>query len=276
MPIPSPNTGESQSEFMERCMSDDSMASEYGQDQRAAICAAQFDEEPKMDQTMDQKMEHATLDLEFDIKAVHDEEGMEGKFTGYGSVFNNTDLGNDVVMAGAFTKSLNRKGARGVKMLFQHKPDEVIGVYDEIIEDGKGLKVQGRLALGTQRGKEVYELMKMGALDGLSIGYKVAPKGMEYDEKGKKRRLKEVELMEISAVTFPMNPRARVSAVKSEDRTVRDWEEILRDAGELSRSEAKVAASAIYKALNQRDAGDGQEEVIQRMKNLETLFKGAN
>lgn len=276
MPIPSPNTGESREDFMERCMSDESMTSEYGQDQRSAICSTQFDEEPKMDQTIEQKMEHATLDLEFDIKAHHDEEGMEGKFTGYGSIFNNTDLGNDVVMAGAFTKSLNRKGARGVKMLFQHKPDEVIGVYDEIVEDGKGLRVQGRLALGTQRGKEVYELMKMGALDGLSIGYKVSPKGMEYDEKGKKRRLKEVELMEISAVTFPMNPRARVSAVKSEDRTVRDWEEILRDAGDLSRSEAKVAASAIYKALNQRDAGDGQEEVIQRMKNLETLIKGAN
>jgi phage head maturation protease len=110
--------------------------------------------------------------------------------------------------------------------------------------------------MGTQRGREVYELMKMGALDGLSIGYRVDPKDVEYEEKGKGKRryLKSVDLMEISAVTFPMNPKARVSAVKGAERTVREWEEVLRDAGNLSRTEAKAAASAVAKALDQRDA----------------------
>ena len=83
--------------------------------------------------------------------------------------------------------------------------------------------------MNTQKGKEVYELMKMGAIDGLSVGYRVDAKGYHYDERGKRRMLKEVDLMEISAVTFPMNPKARISAVKAEDRSVRDWETFLRD-----------------------------------------------
>jgi len=159
-------------------------------------------------------------------------------------------------------------------LLYQHRSDEPIGVFDEILEDSRGLKVKGRLAMGTQRGREVYELMKMGALDGLSIGYRVDAKGMDYDEKGKRRLLKEVDLLEISAVTFPMNPRARVSAVKGADRTVREWEELLRDAGSLSRSEAKVAASAVAKALSLRDAGEKAEpEVLDALARLTSILK---
>jgi len=220
--------------------------------------------------------ENGTLDIQAEIKAYEDESGENtGEFSGYGSVFNNADLGNDIVEEGAFSKSLARKGARGVKLLYQHKADEPIGVFDEIIEDERGLRVKGRLALGTQRGKEVYELMKMGAMDGLSIGYRVDAKGYSYDDKGKKRRIKEVDLMEISAVTFPMNPKARVSQVKGEDKTVREWEEILRDAGDLSRSEAKVAASAVTKALSLRDAEDvDQPEVIEAVKRLTSILQG--
>lgn len=210
-----------------------------------------------------------TLDVRFDIKAMEDDE--KGEFSGYGSIFGNKDLGNDVVVEGAFAKSIGRKGAKAVKMLYQHRADEPIGVFDEIIEDRRGLKVKGRLAMGTQRGREVYELMKMGAIDGLSIGYRVEPKGYDYDDKGKRRYLKSVDLMEISAVTFPMNPKARVSAVKS-DRTVREWEEVLRDAADLSRSEAKVAASAVAKALEQRDAGT-QEMPLEVVSEIEKLTK---
>jgi phage head maturation protease len=112
--------------------------------------------------------------------------------------------------------------------------------------------------MGTQKGKEVYELMKMGAIDGLSVGYRVDAKNHHYDERRKYRVLKEVDLMEISAVTFPMNPRARIQAVKS-DMSVREWEHKLREVGNLSHSEAKVAASAVHKALSQREVGEESE-----------------
>jgi hypothetical protein len=130
------------------------------------------------------------------------------------------------------------------------------------------------LALGTQRGREVHELMKMGAIDGLSIGYRVDPKSVEYDEKGKRRYLKSVDLMEISAVTFPMNPRALVQSVKGAERTVREWEDFLRDAGNLSRTEAKAAASAVAKALDQRDAGKQETpEVLDALNRITNILK---
>lgn len=270
MPKPQPVSGESQDDFMARCMSDEIMQEEYpDNDQRVAVCMTTFSGK---EEVMD--YETGTLDVEAEIKTQGDEDE-QGQFVGYGSIFGNKDLGNDIVVEGAFTKSIASKGARGVKLLYQHKADEPIGVFDEIIEDKRGLRVKGRLALGTQRGREVYELMKMGALDGLSIGYRVDPKGYDYDEKGKRRYIKSVDLMEISAVTFPMNPRARVNAVKGIDRTVREWEETLRDAGGLSRSEAKVAASAVAKALSLRDAEDAEQpEVLEAVKRLTSILKG--
>ena len=271
MPIPKPSAGESEEDFMSRCMNDEVMRAEYSEnDQRVAVCVQSFRGKGE-----NMGYETETLDFEAEIKAQVDESGEgKGEFSGYGSIFNNVDLGNDIVEVGAFSKSIARKGAKGIKMLYQHKADEPIGVFDEIIEDTRGLRVKGRLALGTQRGKEVYELMKMGAIDGLSIGYRVDAKGYDYDDKGKKRKLKEVDLMEISAVTFPMNPNARVAQVKGADKTVREWEEILREAGDLSRSEAKVAASAVAKALSLRDADDvEQPEVIEAVKRLTSIFK---
>lgn len=223
------------------------------------------------------EVEVCELDVAFDVKtydAKADEE--QGVFSGYGSIFGNKDLGGDVVVQGAFAKSIGKKGAKAVKMLYQHKSDEPIGVFDEIIEDERGLKVQGRLAMGTQKGREVFELMKMGALTGLSIGYRVDPKDVDYDEKGKGKRryLKSVDLMEISAVTFPMNPKAGISAVKGAERTVREWEELLRDAGSLSRNEAKAAASAVSKALEQRDAvKEETPEVLEAIESFTTILK---
>lgn len=272
MPIPKPSAGESQQDFMGRCMSDPTMLAEYADnDQRVAVCMQSFSGKGE-----DMEYEHGTLDIEAEIKADDgNNEESKGEFSGYGSIFGNKDYGNDIVVTGAFAKSIARKGAKGVKLLYQHKADEPIGVFDEITEDKRGLKVKGRLALGTQRGREVYELMKMGALDGLSIGYRVDAKGYDYDDKGKRRYIKEVDLMEISAVTFPMNPRARVSGVKGTDKTIREWEEILRDAGELSRNEAKVAASAVAKALTLRDAvEDEQPEVLEAVKRLQSILKG--
>lgn len=288
MPIPKPSSGESESDFMARCTGDSTMLAEYSQrDQRVAVCLSSYREGGKEETVMDEalvedftddfddEMKSETLDIQAELKAYNgDDEEEKGVFSGYGSIFGNKDLGNDVMMQGAFAKSIASKGPKGVKLLYQHDAKEPIGVFDEIIEDRKGLRVKGRLAMGTQKGREVYELMKMGAIDGLSIGYRVSPKGADYDERGKKRMLKEVDLMEISAVTFPMNTRARVQAVKGEQRTVREWEETMRDACGLSRSESKVAANAVFKALDQREVGDEQKDVIDSMAKLTKILKG--
>lgn len=282
MPLPKPYGSETQGEFMSRCTSDDKVRTEFpDNDQRVAVCLSQAKKGEKMSddlideaqETDENKFEDGELDVKFEIKT--EEIGEEkGLFSGYGSIFNNKDLGNDVVLAGAFAQSIGRKGAKAVKLLYQHKQDEPIGVFDEIIEDQKGLKVKGRLAMGTQRGREVYELMKMGAIDGLSIGYRVDDKGYDYDKRRRRRMLKSVDLMEISAVTFPMNPKARIQAVKGAERTVRDWEQFLRDEGSLSRTEAKAAASAVSKALEQRDAVKvEQPEVLEAIDRFTNILK---
>ena len=208
-------------------------------------------EESYEEEEEEKETEH--IEITSEIKA-EDIEKEDGTFIGYGSIFNNTDLGNDVVEKGAFTKSLGKTGPRGVKMLFQHKTDMPIGVFESVEEDEKGLRVKGRLALKTQAGREAYELLKMGAIDGLSIGFRVKPDGQKYDSKSKRRYIKEVELMEISLVTFPMNPRARVRSVKGDGLSIREWENGLRDVFHLSRSEAKVAAKAVHDVFSQCDA----------------------
>lgn len=212
-----------------------------------------------------------TLECEAELKAYEDDEMEKGEFTGYASIFGNVDLGNDIVERGAFTKSLRRKGYRKVKMLYQHDTKQPIGVFDMIKEDDNGLYVKGRLAMQTQKGKEVFELMKMGAIDGLSVGYRVDQKGYHYDDKKKKRRLKEVDLMEISAVTFPMNPKAMIQGVKS-DSSIREWETHMREVCGLSRSEAKMTAKAVVNVLNQRDVDD-EQAVVTAINNLTQLLK---
>ena len=286
MPIPKPNTGESREDFMSRCLSSDVMQQEYTDNsQRVAICSTAFDDkDSKMnDETeIEQKSFEDILDLEAEYTLIEDtkaygededdddKEKKKGMFEGYASVFGNKDLGNDVVEKGAFMRSLRRKGAKKIKMLYQHDTKEPIGVFDMVKEDEDGLYVKGRLAMGTQKGREVYELMKMGAIDGLSVGYRVDAKGYDYDKRKKYRRLKEVDLMEISAVTFPMNPSARIQAVKS-DYTVREWEKKLREVGDLSHSEAKVAASAVHKALSQREV-DKDADLLSKINALTETF----
>jgi len=217
------------------------------------------------------------IQIESEIKAYQDEEDDKdyGTFEGYGSVFGNKDLGNDVIEAGAFTKSLKRRKPQSVKLLYQHKSDMPIGVFDSIKEDGHGLVVKGRLALKTQAGAEAYELLKMGALDGLSIGFRVNPDQVSYDKRGNKRIIKEVDLMEVSLVTFPMNPQATVRSVKGDEISIREWEKGLRDAFHLSRSEAKVAAAAVTKSfeVNQREAENQNAELVDAIKNLTLTLK---
>jgi len=140
----------------------------------------------------------------------------DGTFDGYASLFGKVDLGRDVVEAGAFAASLARRGAAGVRMLYQHDPAAPIGTWAEIREDARGLYVRGRLALGAPRAREVHALMREGALDGLSIGFRAVR--ARTDAKTGIRRILEVDLWEISVVTFPMLPEARIGAVKARRR----------------------------------------------------------
>jgi HK97 family phage prohead protease len=135
----------------------------------------------------------------------------ELEIEGYASLFWTRDLNDDVTAAGAFAASLARSGAGGVKMLFQHEAAEPVGVWDEVAEDTRGLWVRGRVLTATPQGRLVAALVKAGALDGLSIGFRTVK--ARADESGRLRVLTEVELWEVSIVTFPMLPQARITSI---------------------------------------------------------------
>ena len=130
---------------------------------------------------------------------------------GYASLFGLSDQGGDVVQAGAYATSLARMASKGgrVKMLWQHDPTQPIGVWDEVREDGMGLWVKGRILTDVARGREAAALIGAGAIDGLSIGYRTV---RSHKDKAGARHLSELELWEVSLVTFPMLPDARVGA----------------------------------------------------------------
>lgn len=194
------------------------------------------------------------LDFACELKA----SGDTGIFTGYGSVFNITDRGGDIVAAGAFTETLAaaKSAGRLPAMLWQHNQREPIGVYTSMEEDSVGLKVEGKLALKTARGAEAYELMKMGALSGLSIGFRT--RDDSFDRVTGVRTIKKADLVELSLVTFPMNDASRVSAVKTieEFETPADFERYLRDAGGMSKSEALAFVSRFKSVISRSDSGD--------------------
>ncbi|MBW4708532.1 HK97 family phage prohead protease [Roseobacter sp. YSTF-M11] len=144
--------------------------------------------------------------------------------SGYASLFGAVDQGNDVVAAGAYGASLASLNAKGtkVKMLWQHDPTQPIGIWDDVREDARGLWVKGRLLDSVAKGREAAALIEAGAIDGLSIGYRT--RKATKNSKGQ-RLLTELELWEVSLVTFPMLPSARVAG-KSEDT---DLDRHLRD-----------------------------------------------
>lgn len=202
------------------------------------------------------------LALSLDIKT----EGAPGTFEGYGAIFGNKDRDGDIVTHGAFAESL--KAGMPV-LLWQHDQKAPIGRFDEVREDEKGLFVKGRLALHG-RGLEAYELLKMGALDGLSIGF--VTKEASRDPATSTRTISKADLMEISLVTFPANELARVSTVKAagfdekdtdmpetdmaetdmldaDVNTARSFERMLRENG-FSRSRAKTITAKGFKATD--------------------------
>lgn len=136
---------------------------------------------------------------------------MTTHIAGYASLFWTRDLNDDVAAAGAFAASLARTGAAGVRMLCQHDAAAPVGVWDEIAEDGRGLFVRGRIIEATPQGRMCAALVRAGAMDGLSIGFRA--RRARPDESRRLRVLTEIELWEVSVVTFPMLPGARIEAV---------------------------------------------------------------
>lgn len=143
---------------------------------------------------------------------------------GYASLFGAADQGGDVVQPGAYAGSLAALSGAGrrVKMLWQHDPGQPIGVWDEVREDARGLFVKGRVLESVEKGREAVALLQAGAIDGLSIGYRTR-RAMKGD--GGRRLLTELELWEVSLVTFPMLPSARVAA-KGDDPGAEIWREM--------------------------------------------------
>lgn len=206
-----------------------------------------------------------TKDFALQVKDLSD----AGTFSGYGSVFGNLDSYGEVVVEGAFTKSLARhaKEKTSPLMLWQHNPGEPIGIWDELEEDGKGLKGTGRLILETARGRETHALLKAGAIRGLSIGYRE----IKTEPDGNNRKLLELDLLEISVVSFPANRRARVDAVKSErmeefarrlrdgePMPIKEFEDILRDAGVPKAMAVQIASVGYAKAIRSESEGNDQ------------------
>jgi HK97 family phage prohead protease len=133
----------------------------------------------------------------------------EGRFAGYASVFNRLDSGGDIVLPGAFARSLTKRRGR-IRLLFQHDPKEPVGIWETIAEDGHGLFVTGRLVPGVPRAEALKRLIEQRALDGLSIGFRTVRASREPGTGH--RRLMEIDLYEISIVTFPMMEDARIAS----------------------------------------------------------------
>ena len=198
---------------------------------------------------------------DFELKQEGEE---EGEFTGYAAKYNNVDLGGDLIMRGAFDATVKKRGTQ-IKLLYQHRPSEPIGVITRINSDTRGLKITGKLLLSITQGRDTYELMKAGALDAMSIGYTLQEKDVSF--KDGVRMLKRVDVREVSVVTFPMNERARITMVKSEALREDDFVNLFEENGILHGQDAIIAAQAAVKALEKPDgeASASEWEALKRL-----------
>lgn len=204
---------------------------------------------------MPQKVDKQVLSAGFELKKLED----SGSFSGYGSVFGVSDYYNEVVERGAFRKTLRKWKQRGKfpKLLWQHDSRQIIGKYTMMREDSTGLYVEGKLFLDTiPQAQQAYALLQEGELDGLSIGFLVIKD--EYDKTTKVRRLLEVDLWEVSLVTFPANGDSRIVGVKGFDgSTIRDYEEYLCDLGHSKREATLIASKCFDIVMNERESRGG-------------------
>lgn len=200
-------------------------------------------------------------EIEIEIKSLDD----AGTFVAYGSTFGNEDFGGDVAIQGCFKKCLESKTPDMIYMFYQHDPKEIIGEYTAIKEDSHGLLIEGKLYINDiQRAKETYFLMQKKKIFKFSIGYRV-----KKDEwKGGVRQLKELDLVEVSPVTFPMNDRAELLTVKEQttELTKREFEAKLRDVFGLSQKKAKSLLAGGWDEMNR----DGFDHSIKEDKSNDT------
>ena len=228
------------------------------------------------------KMELGCISVPLELKFDSGKGAVPGSFEGYGAVFGNVDRGGDMIEPGAFAKSLAMMEMQGIglpPMYYNHdRFNGTIGIWESMSEDRNGLSVKGRLiGLDTEFGKVNYARVREGACKGMSIGYRVPPNG---SRKGSGRMgeparvLKQIDLREVSIVDDPMNPAAKMNFVKAswadwapaeEIKTIREFEDFLRDAG-FSRAAAKSIAVGGFKAQpDPRDEDDVGEHIRKRL-----------
>lgn len=202
------------------------------------------------------------LEVPFELKAVDD----AGNFEGYAAVFNNVDLGDDVILPGAFTRVKATRGGK-LKLALYHDLTRLVGAAD-YTQDDHGLFLKGRVNLAVSYARDAYELMKAEILDSMSIGFNTIKADFE-DRAGRRVRIiKEAELWEASFVPFGMNPEAQILTVKSD---IRLFENALRERIGLSQKEAAAVASLGYPALR-RDGGSEATAIVEELKEISTLF----
>ena len=227
--------------------------------------------------------------LTFPIEFKFSETDAPGSFSGYASVFGVIADHRDVVEPGAFKSTLAQMKARGfnVPMYINHgvktgNDGMPAGVWDALEEDSIGLAVNGRiLGLNTDIGKYKHELVIGGALRGMSIGYAVRPGGAIYGKSASepRRRIRAMDLGEISLVGNPSNHLSTVLSVKSveEIKTIREFEEVLTSGTlpALSAKEAKAFLAGGFKAIrSERDAGEMSDELADMLRRNTQILKG--
>ncbi|HDG7210972.1 HK97 family phage prohead protease [Acinetobacter nosocomialis] len=201
----------------------------------------------------------------------------DGFFSGYLAVFNNIDSHGDVIRKGAFLKTIEEWNSKGKypAIFWNHDPDEPIGVFTLMREDDKGLYVEGRLLISDiVRAKSTYALMKVKAIDGMSIGYITIQ--ATHDPQTMIRELLELELVEGSIVAFPSNPNSLISSVKSklqdgELPSLPEFEKFLRESG-FSKTQATVIASKGLRHL--LSESEGENEKANSISNALNILRG--
>lgn len=231
-------------------------------------------------------LEYAPMhDVELTCKLAGDGQD-SGTFRGYGSVFGNIDDEGDIIEAGAFQKMRLKSNGR-IRITLGHNLGQIIGDA-EVAQDSKGLKiVKGSINLNLSYTPDVFELMSDGSFDSLSAGFRILPKGVEYQGEwpNETRVIKKAELWEVAVVPFGMNRKAKITSLKSalaEYESRRDLERALRDGTPFSRKVASAIAAGGFKAL-QRDAEapagderDAQSHSIEKMAELRSLVQSIN
>ncbi|QDD91931.1 HK97 family phage prohead protease [Pseudomonas oryzihabitans] len=202
------------------------------------------------------------VECPFELKEVTD----AGYFEGYASVYNNVDLGDDVIVPGAFVKVKTTRAGK-LKLALFHDLTRLIGAGD-FESDDHGLFIKGQINPRVSYARDALELMKDGTLDSMSIGFNTLQDNIEERAGRRVRIIKQAELWEASVVPFGMNPAAQITSVKSD---IRLFESALRERMGLSQKEAAAVASLGYPALH-RDGGSEATAIVDELKDISHLF----